>query len=356
MRLAQGLFIVIAALAAAGCKSAAKESAIELTPVRIATAVEGPGAPAIRTNGLLANKDEIRMAFKVGGVIRSINVSEGEHVRKGQTLADIEQTEINAQVEQAREAQEKAQRDVQRGERLYGDKVISLEQLQDLRTQLAVATAALKSAQFNRSYAAIVAPRDGVVLRKLAEARELVSAGSPVIVLGAQDQGFVVRAGVSDREIVQIKIGDRAQIRLDALPDQVIQAKVTEVGSAADPATGMFVIEAALDAAGVPLKSGLVAKVSITPSTALASKRVYVPVSSVVEGDGSRASVYVLERDHVRRHEVEVAFIENESIALNSGVKAGDQVVTDGSLYLEDGEKVAIADDTRVSNTSIAQR
>src|SRR4051812_24408700 len=137
MRLAQGLFIVITALVVAGCKSAATDAPAEPTPVRIATAVEGPGAPAIRTNGLLANKDEIRLAFKVGGVIRSITVSQGEHVLKGQKLAEIEQTEINAQVEQAREAQEKSQRDVQRGERLYADKVISLEQLQDLRTQLA---------------------------------------------------------------------------------------------------------------------------------------------------------------------------------------------------------------------------
>ena len=121
-------------------------------------------------------------------MIRSIACREGQRVRKGQRLAEIEQTEINAQVEQARQAYEKAQRDVERGERLYGDKVISLEQLQDLRTQTAVAEAGLNSAEFNWNYAAIVAPRDGTVLRRLAEERELVAAGSPVIVLGAQDQ------------------------------------------------------------------------------------------------------------------------------------------------------------------------
>jgi RND family efflux transporter MFP subunit len=356
MRLIQGLLIGLSALAVAGCNSTAKEATVQPTPVRIAVAIEGPAAPAIRTNGLLANKDEIRLAFKVGGVIRAINASEGEHVRKGQKLAEIEQTEIDAQVEQAREAQEKAQRDLQRGERLYGDKVISLEQLQDLRTQLAVASAALRSAQFNWNYAAIVAPQDGVVLRKLAEERELVSAGAPVLVLGAQNQGFVVRAGLSDREIVQVKLGDRAEVQLDALPDQKISAKVSQIGSAADPATGMFLIEAALDSTGAPLKSGLVAKVSITPSTASQSKRVYVPVSSVVEGDGSRASVYVLEQDHARRREVEVAFIDNDSVALTKGINAGEQVVTDGALYLEDGEKVAVVDPASPNNTSVAQR
>jgi multidrug efflux pump subunit AcrA (membrane-fusion protein) len=153
-----------------------------------------------------------------------------------------------------------------------------------------------------------------------------------------------------------VKIGDRAEVRLDALPDQMIAAKVTEVGSAADPASGMFVIEAALDASGIPLKSGLVAKVSITPSSASASTRVYVPVSAVVEGDGSRASVYVREQDHARRRDVEVAFIDNESVALAKGINVGEQVVTDGSLYLEDGEKIAIVDANSPTSTSVAQR
>ena len=99
------------ACAIAGCNSKATDEAPAATPVRIVAATSGPAAPSIRTNGLLANKDEIRLAFKVGGVIRRLAVSEGEHVRKGQKLAEIEQTEVNAQVEQARQAHEKAQRD-----------------------------------------------------------------------------------------------------------------------------------------------------------------------------------------------------------------------------------------------------
>ena len=126
-------------------------------------------------------------------------------MRKGQRLAEIEQTEVNAQVEQARQAHEKAKRDATRGERLYEDKVISLEQLQDLRTQAAVAEAGLNSAEFNWNYAAIIAPRDGTVLRRLAEERELVAAGTPVLVVGAQDRGFIVRTGLADREIVQVQ-------------------------------------------------------------------------------------------------------------------------------------------------------
>jgi membrane fusion protein, multidrug efflux system len=332
------------AVAVAGCNSEATDEAPTATPVRTAAATSGPAAPSIRTNGLLANKDEIRLSFKVGGVIRRLSVSEGEHVRKGQKLAEIEQTEVNAQVEQARQAHEKAKRDAARGERLHEDSVISLEQLQDLRTQAAMAQAALNSAEFNSSYAAIVAPRDGTVLRRLAEERELVAAGSPVLVFGAQDQGYIVRTGLADREIVQVRIGDPAQVRLDALPDATLAGKVTEVASAADPASGMFRIEVTLDRSELPLKSGLVAKLTVVPSSASAGSRVYVPIGAIVEGDGRSARLFVLDKEHARRRDVEVAFIEGDTVALVSGVEAGEQVITDGAQYLEDGEQVAIAE------------
>ncbi|HEY6641082.1 efflux RND transporter periplasmic adaptor subunit [Povalibacter sp.] len=342
MHIASFWLMALGALALSGCKGTADTAAPAATPVRVAAAFAGPAAPPIHTNGLLLTRDEIRLSFKMGGVIRQLAVREGERVREGQKLAEIELTEVNAQVEQARQAHEKATRDVDRGERLYADQVISLEQLQDLRTQSAVSAAALKSAQFNSSYSSIVAPRDGTVLRRLAEERELVAAGAPVLVLGAQDKGFVVRAGIADREIVQIKLHDAAQVRLDALPGVTLTGKVSEIASAADPASGLFNIDVQLDATSQPLKSGLVAKLHIVPAAALAAERVYVPIAAIVEGNQRKATVFVLDQGHARRRDVEIAFIDGESVALLNGIDVDEQVVTDGALYLEDGEAVAV--------------
>ena len=182
------------------------------------------------------------------------------------------------------------------------------------------------------------------MLRRLAEERELVSAGTPVLVLGAQDQGFIVRTGLADREIVQVRLGDAAQVRLDALPDATLRGKVTEVASAADAASGMFRIEVTLDTTDLPLKSGLVAKLTVVPSSASAGSRVYVPIGAIVEGDGRTARLFVLDKDRARRRDVEVAFIEGDNVALVGGVEAGEHVITDGAQYLEDGEQVAIAE------------
>jgi RND family efflux transporter MFP subunit len=341
MRLLSLLFVVSGLLL--GCTNAATEAEPpESTPVRVAAAYEGPAAPTIRTNGLLVNKDEVRLAFKVGGIIKRITVQEGERVRRGQRLAELELTEVNAQVEQARQLAEKAQRDLERGERLYRDQVISQEQLDDLRTQAAVARAALQTAEFNSNYAAILAPADGTILRKLAEEREMVDAGTPVLVFGAGAGGFVVRASLADREIVQVMLGDPAELQLDAYPGVTLVGKVTERASAADSASGMFPIEVTLEPTALRLVSGLVAKVRLTPSTARSQKLTYVPIDAIVEGNGHRASVFVLEGEHARRRAVEVAFIDEAAVALRSGVQPGQQVITDGALYLEDGERVQL--------------
>ena len=89
----------------------------------------------------------------------------------------------------------------------------------------------------------ISAPRDGKVLRKLVEERELVAAGTPVLVFGESDRGYVVRAALADREIVNVKLGDKGEIRMDAFPGQAMTGTIVEVASAADERSGMFPIE-----------------------------------------------------------------------------------------------------------------
>jgi multidrug efflux system membrane fusion protein len=339
---------VLIAVQLTGCAQSTGTEETLATSVRVVAATSGPAAPSIRTNGMLVNKDEMRLSFKVGGVVSRLAVQEGQRVKRGQLLAEIEQAEINAQVEQARQLAEKSERDLQRAERLYAERLISLGQLDDLRTQAAVNKAALQSAEFNWGYASIVAPQDGTILRRLIQERELVAAGTPVFVLAAQERGYVVRVGLADREIVQVRLGDTAEVELDAHPGEKFMAQVTEVASGADERSGMFQVELRVAPTKLRLASGLVAKVVLTPSSARSSERVYVPIASIVEGDGRRASVFVLDgsgsQPTAKRRAVEVAFIEGVNVALAQGVAHGEQVITDGALYLQDGERIVVRD------------
>jgi len=345
------LIVTLCLLAIGACSEGAPEkSAAVGTPVRSAAATQGPATAAIETNGLVGSRDEMRLSFKTGGIVRRLVVREGESVRKGAVLAELELTEIGAQAEQAAQIALKAERDLDRGERLHADQVISLEALQNLRTQAAVARAARDAAGFNLGYSRIVAPRDGVVLRKLVEERELVPPGQPVIVLGSADRGYVVRFALADRDIVKITVGDVAQVTLDAYPDRKLEGTVSEVSSAADLRSGLFPAQLLLSpTSGLRLASGLVANVRISPKRASRDTLTYVPIAAIVEGDGRRASVFVVEGEVARKREIRVAFLTDTQAALEAGLSPGERVVTEGSLYLVDGERIRIVDGATVA-------
>lgn len=311
------------------------------TPVRVAAVVAGPAAAPIESTGIIAARDEQRLSFKVGGLVQQVVVREGDMVRRGQLLARLDQTEIAAQVEQARQLADKATRDLERGERLHADKVIPLEQLQNLATQAEVARAQYEAARFNERNATINAPGDGVVLRRLVEERELAAPGQLVLVLGRRDSGSVVRFAVADRHVVRIRRGDVVALQLDAWPGETFSAEVTQVGSAADPATGLFAIEAQIAPAARTLASGLVGRVSLAPGST--GTLPHAPIGAVLEGDGDRAAVFIAAGDVARRREVQVAFITADSVAIRTGLDVGERVVTDGAPYLSDGDPIVIA-------------
>ncbi len=315
---------------------------IDATPVRVASARLGPGAPPIDTRGKIAAAKEMQLSFKTGGFIARIHVREGERVQRGQLLAELALDEIEAQTAQAVALASKAQRDLERAERLYADEVVSLEALQNVRTQAEIAKSAEVAARFNLRYSQITAPRDGVVLRRFNEERELVAPGQPVVALGVDTEGYILRAALSDRELVQVALGDSAEIEIDAYPNQQISGTVREIAGAADPMTGLFPIEVAITEAQERLSSGLVATARLQPLRARETARVYVPIAAVVEGAGRMAHVFINEQGIARKQRIEVDFIVDEDAAVLTGLTQGTEVVTEGALYLQDGEPIQV--------------
>lgn len=327
----------------AACSAGKGPSTPAGAPVRTAQSSSGPAAPPIEASGLLGRQDEVRLSFKTGGIIRTLPIKEGTRVRRGEVLAALELDEVDAQFTQARELAVKAERDLERGERLHAEQVISEEMLQNLRTQATVARAARRAAQFNRGFSLIHAPRDGVVLRRLAEERELVPPGQPVIVFGSAERGYVVRFALADRDLVRVALGDRAVVRIDAFPEREFTAVVTEVSAAADIRNGLFPVQAKLDPVPAdPLASGLVAKIRIDPASRRAATLTYLPIAALVEGRRDRASVFTIEGDRAKRRDVRIAFITGDSVALREGLAIGESVITEGALYLQDGDRVRV--------------
>lgn len=338
---------LIVVLTACHHKTEPAESATPLRAVRVALVGSGPAEAPIVATGLLATRDEVQLGFKTGGVVRSIAVRGGDAVHAGQVLAEIELAEVDAGLAQARASSDKAARDLARGKKLFDDDVITREQLDDLGTAATVARAQLDAAQYNRGHAQIVAPGDGMVLRRLVEPGETVAPGQPVLSLSQSKSGHVLKLGLADRDIVRIQLGDHATVRFDAYPQRHFDATVIEVGHGADPRSGTFPVELEIaddkDARGGSLPSGLVGTATIVVRGSGAT-RSYLPLTALVEGDQRAMTIFTLRGNVAHQQQVGVAFIADDRAALAEALPAGTRVVTDGAAYLADGDAVRIVE------------
>ena len=309
-------------------------------PVRLVSVVNAEYAEPVEATGTLTTRDELDLSFKVGGVVARVVAQEGTFVRKGTVLAALDLREINASLEKARTGLAKAERDLARVKNLHRDSVATLEQLQDATSAAEIARSDYSSVAFNQRYATIVAPSDGVVLKKHVESGELIGAGQAVVQFGSISSGSVVRVGVADRDAVRLNLGDRASVSFSAYPDRTFAGVVSEIPAAANPMTGTYAIEVRLESAP-GMASGLVGRVKIEPS--MRGSVQMIPIEAVVEADGSQGYVFILNGDVAKRIPVSIASIGDGQVAINGGLGDATQVVGAGAAYLSDGVKVTVA-------------
>jgi len=341
------LTAVLLSLGLTGCgdSNAATEAvATRPAPVRVAVAAPAEFLSQIRTVGRVEPDRSYVLAFKTPGVVSALNVQVGDSVRKGQVLAELDPRDVNAQWRQAEEAADKADRELARIRQLHASKFASDAELQDAQAQAKSTRATAQAAHSDRSYASIVAPSDGVVLRRSVEANSVVAAGAPVMTLSDMSESFVLAVGLADRDALRVAQGDTAEVYFDAFPDQIFTAVVSEIGADADERTGTFQVKLKLDETVQPLKSGLVGRAAITPSVS-SGVAVAIPVDAILEGHGDQAIVFVVDpaTGAAQRTRISTGRLSGELVAVTAGVSAGDQIVVDGAGFLSDGEKVLIS-------------
>ena len=311
--------------------------AVEIQPVSRKSLSE-----PIIASGVLSSKSEMKLAFKTGGMIRRVYVQEGQSVRAGQLLAEHDLSEIDAQVRQAKLGLEKSKRDLERVKKLYADEATTLTNVQDATTGFDVATESVQVAEFNQKLSRIYAPVNGRILRKISEQGELITPFAPAFILGTGESAYIVNVGLADRDVVKVKIGDVANVQLDAYPNEVFEAKITQIAQTVNPATGTFEAELELQPNGRKLISGFVAKAEI--STGKGESMLAVPIEALVEADKNLAFVYAYNANNqtVSKVSVNIGSVFSTNVAIVSGLAEGTKIVTKGANFLSDKAKVRV--------------
>lgn len=337
--------VYLLALLALGCgKNKTDEKPTtqeEMTAVTLTKPVLKSFSDEITGSGLLSSKAELKLAFKTGGLIKRIYVQEGQYVKAGQLLAELDMSEIEAGVNQAKLGLQKAERDLEKVKGLYEDELVTKSNLQDATTGYEVAKEQFNAATYNQKLSRIYAPQAGRILMKIAEQGELITPFAPAMILGTGTSSFNVNIGLADKDIVKLKPGDKAIVQLDAYPDEQFPATVSQIAQTVNPATGTYEVELSLNSQGKKLISGFVAKATIFPASEKSG--LFLPLAAVVGADGSSASVFVLQGKQVEKRPVKLGELIGEQVLIADGVSEEDQIVLRGANFLSDGETVNVA-------------
>jgi RND family efflux transporter MFP subunit len=262
-------------------------------PVKVSPIVMSENKIDIHGTGQFTTDDETLLSFKTSGIINQILVSEGDYIKQGQLLATLDLTEINTEVTQAKLAYEKALRDFERVQRLLADSVATLEQSQNSKTALDIASQNLQAAEFNKDYSLIRAVSNGYVLKKFANPGQQISSGSPVLQTNGTGKGnWKLKVALSDRDWATVQEDDRVEIITPVQPERLYQAHVKRKAKVADTMTGTYLVEIEFsETAPDHLASGMFGTAIIHSSTTQPTW--YIPYDAILDANGGKGFVFV---------------------------------------------------------------
>ncbi len=336
-------------MASCGEKSKPAEAkASDIIPVKTIPIVNSNSDGYMMLSGQFTTDDDVFLGFKTGGVISSILVKEGDPIRKGQVLATLNLTEINAGVQQATLGVDKAKRDYQRVQNLFNDSVATQEQMQNAKTALDIATEQLASARFNLGFSEIRAPKDGYVLRKMAGEGQVIGSGMPVLQTnGAQSGNWMLKVGASDKEWATLRVNDHAEISSGTNATTKYEGIVSKKSPSIDPYTGLFTIDIRISSGDKKgIATGMFGKATIKTGPEKAVTKVnqwLIPYDALLDADGKTGYVFITnDGTSASKIKVTIGAIEKDKVLITGGLENVQQLIVSGSAYLTDKSPIKI--------------
>lgn len=332
-------FLGAVLLLATGCSSSGTRT--EAEPLRVGTLVVEPRADldADVYVGVIEEFNSAALGFPLAGTVARIPVGEGQRVRRGDLLAELDPTSARQTFEAAEASLGQARDACNRLKKLYDENSLPEIQWVEARTRLRQAEAACAIAEKNLGDCRIVAPFDGVVGQKRAAVGETALPGVPVLTL-LDIKSVKVRFSVPEQEIAALGADARVSLRVPALRDSLFVAGAVEKSAAANPAAHTYDVRAVVPNRGEVLLPGMVCRVTVAPAAAV--EQIALPVRAVQQaGDGSRF-VWRVEGDSVVRTRVRTGGFVGNGIVIEEGLRSGDRVVVDGMQKIGQGSKVSL--------------
>ena len=309
----------------------------------------------INAIGTVAAVRGVTVSADLPGVVERIAFESGQAVRQGDVLAVLDTRQERAQLAAADAQHDLARLNYDRMNGLLGERVISRAEFDRATADQRQAEARAGEIKAAIERKTIRAPFSGVLGLRQVNIGQYLSAGDPLVSLEALDPIYV-NFGVPQQAAGQMQRGRTVHVTIDGASTGEFTGRITAIDSVFDPATRNVQVQATVDNRGTRLRPGMFVQTDVTVGvtqavvTLPASSINYAPYGDSVFVVGDIKSDDGRVYKGVRQQFVKLAGSRGDQVAIVSGVKAGDEVVTSGVFKLRNGAAVQVNNSVKPSN------
>lgn len=350
-------------------------------PVEAATATRQAIVASYSGTAALEPENQAMVVAKTSGVLMQLKVEEGDAVRAGDLLAQLDPERPRLELARAEANLKRLENDYRRASDLITRNLVSAEAHERARFDLETQKAAYDIAKLELDYTRIVAPIDGVISVRMVKEGNLIQVNQGLFRIDDFDPLLAV-LNVPERELTTLRPQQTVSMRVDALPGVQFAGTVARVSPVVDAETGTFRVTTEFRDETRRLKSGMFGRVDVVYDQR--ADALVVPREALLEGDAETA-VFVLEPAPVatgdakkdepapgwfarwfsgkakpevkpkavskpvpvflaKRREIRLGYTSAAGAEVVEGLKEGDRVVTVGKAALRDGGRVQIVE------------
>ena len=332
-----------------------KKNEQTLRPVEYITVKRGSEITNKTFFGYLKSSSLTDLSFQIEGTLKKIYVKEGQSVKRGQIIAELDAPLYHIQVQEAKYSlsdaviqYQNAKNYFERIQKLHAAGGISDNDMDSARTKMESANYQIQAARerynyinYQSGYEKIFAPANGIIVAKLANEQQYLKAGDPVVKFQSNNdiEAFI---SVPQDYINYLKRGQEAKIKIDAIKDKTFSAMIKEISETSLEGLS-YRVRLKLNAQNYELKDGMSAS-AVFVFEKTPQRKLFVPINSILEENNQKV-VYTIENRQedigtVKKNIVQTGEIEGNNIEITCGIKSGDYLITKGTQEVQEGQRV----------------
>ena len=319
-------------------KEGEKDEKVVALPIEVSKSFSGEIAATLTSTTTLEAEEHAVVVAKVGGIATKLFVEEGQAIKVGDALVQLDTEKLQLEKDRAEINLKKLENDLERTRQLFEKNLISSDTHDKLKFDIAAQRAAYELVKLELANATVRAPIGGVISKRMVKVGNMITMNQPVYEITDFDPLLAV-VHIPERDLPKLKLNQPAIVSVDAHGNRAFPASILRISPVVDAGTGTFKVTLALSDKNGELKPGMFGRVGIM--YAKHADAVLVAKESVLNEDG-QTSLFVVKEEKAYRTPVQVGFIDDKNAEILAGVTSDEVVVITGQNSLKHEAKVNI--------------